>query len=56
MIAGFSTVCVVFGAAIAYMAKSYPQHREAVETAGGILLIGGFGMLGYALQSSCWHP
>jgi hypothetical protein len=38
------------------MAKSYPRHREAIETVGGILLIGGFGMLGYALQSSCGHP
>ena len=46
---------MVFGAAIAYMAKSYPGHREAIETVGGILLIGGFGMLGYALQSSCGH-
>jgi cytochrome c biogenesis protein CcdA len=56
MIAGFSTACVVFGAAIAYMAKSYPRRREALETVGGILLIGGFGLLGYALESLCGHP
>jgi len=49
MIAGFSAFCVVFGAAIAYVAKSYPRHREAMETMGGILLIGGLGLLGFAL-------
>jgi len=56
MIAGLSTVCVVFGAAIAYMAKSYPRYRGAIETVGGILLIGGFALLGYALESVCGHP
>jgi hypothetical protein len=54
MIAGFRAFCMVFGAAIAYMAKSYPRHREAIETMGGILLIGGFGLLGFALESG--HP
>jgi cytochrome c biogenesis protein CcdA len=56
MIAGFSTVCVMLGAAIAYMAKSYPRHREAIETVGGILLISGLGLLGFALERACGHP
>jgi len=56
MIAVFSTISVVLGAAIAYMASSYPQHREAIEAAAGILLIGGFAMLGYALKCVIGHP
>jgi cytochrome c biogenesis protein CcdA len=56
MIAVFSTVSIVLGAAVAYMAKSYPQHREVIETAAGILLIGGLGMLGYGLKCVFGHP
>jgi hypothetical protein len=56
MIAGFSMVCVVVGAAIAYMAESYPQHRETMETVGGLLLMGGFGLLGYALEGVIGIP
>jgi hypothetical protein len=57
MIAGFSAAfCVAFGAAIAYLAKSYPRHREAFETMGGILLIGGLGLLGFALECAVGHP
>ena len=56
MIIGFSTVSVVLGAGIAYMANSYPQHREVLETVAGILLIGGLGMLGFALEYIFGHP
>ena len=56
MIAGLSTVCVVVGAAIAYRAESYPQHRETMETVGGLLLMGGFGLLGYALEGVIGLP
>ena len=56
MIALFSTVSVVLGAAIAYMANSYPQHRQVMEIVAGILLIGGFGMLGYGLECALGHP
>jgi cytochrome c biogenesis protein CcdA len=56
MIAVFSTVCVVLGAAIAYMANTYPQHREVIELVAGILLIGGFGMLGFGLEYVFGHP
>jgi len=56
MIAVFSTISMVLGAAIAYMANSYPQHREVIETVAGILLIGGFAMLGYGLECVFGHP
>lgn len=56
MIAAFATVSVVLGATIAYMANSYPQHREVMEIVAGILLIGGFGMLGYGLECVLGHP
>jgi len=57
MIAGFSAAfCVVLGAVIAYIAKNYPRHREAIETMGGILLIGGLGLLGFALKCAIGHP
>jgi hypothetical protein len=56
MIAVSSTVCVVLGAAIAYMANSYPKHREAIEIVAGILLIGGFGLLGFGLECVFGHP
>lgn len=56
MIAAFSTISMVLGAAIAYMANRYPQHREIIETVAGILLIGGFAMLGYALECVYGHP
>jgi hypothetical protein len=56
MIAAFSTISVVLGGAIAYMANSYPQHREIIETVAGILLIGGFAMLGYGLECVFGHP
>ena len=56
MIAVFSTVSLVLGVAIAYTANSYPQHCEIIETVAGILLIGGFVMLGYGLECVFGHP
>jgi hypothetical protein len=56
VIAVFSAISMVLGAVIAYMANSYPQHREIIETAAGILLIGGFALLGYGLGCVFGHP
>jgi hypothetical protein len=50
MIAGFGAVCVIFGAAVAYRADSFPRHQSIMELVAGCLLIGGFGLLGYALS------
>jgi len=44
------------GAAIAYMANSYPRHRKTMETVGGILLIAGLALLGGALGCIIGRP
>jgi hypothetical protein len=56
MITGLSTMSLVLGTTIAYLAGSYPEHRAVMETVGGILLIGGFGLMGFALEAVLGHP
>ena len=38
MITGLSTISLVLGMTIAYMASGYPERRAAMETLGGILI------------------
>lgn len=52
MIAATSLVSVVLGAAIAYFADRFPAYTEALETGAGVLLIGGFALLGSGLPVS----
>ena len=48
---------LLLGTAIAYMARHYPERQQAVmETVGGMLLIGGLGLMGYALEAVLGHP
>ena len=56
MITGLSTISLVLGTAIAYLANGYPKHRAAMETVAGILLLGGLGLMGYALEAVLGHP
>jgi hypothetical protein len=56
MICGLSAISLVFGTAIAYLANGYPKHRAAMETVAGILLLGGLGLMGYALEAVLGHP
>lgn len=56
MICGLSTISLVLGTAIAYLASGHPKYQEAMETVAGFLLIGGLGMLGYALETVLGHP
>jgi hypothetical protein len=56
MICGLSTISLVVGTAIAYLANGYPKYQAAMETVAGFLLIGGLGMLGYALEAVLGHP
>lgn len=51
IITGISTGSLVLGTAIAYMANGYPERREGLETVAGILLIGGLGLIGCALET-----
>ena len=56
MVTVCSIVGVTLGATIASLAGRYPRHRERIETVAGILLLGGFGLLGYALESIVGKP
>ena len=56
MIAGLSTISLVLGTAIAYLANSYPERQAVLETVGGILLLGGLGLMGYVLECALGQP
>jgi len=56
MIAGLSLACVVAGTFIACSAERYPQHHATIETVAGIMLICGFGLLGYGLGCAFGPP
>jgi hypothetical protein len=56
MIVGLSTISLLLGTAIAYMAGRYPNQQEVMETVGGVLLIGGLGLMGYALEAALGPP
>jgi hypothetical protein len=49
MIAALSLTCVAAGTLIACGAERYPRHRATIEIVAGIMLICGFGLLGYGL-------
>jgi len=48
-VAGLFTV--TGGAAVAYLAARFPAYIEAIETAAGVLLLGGFALMGCALPA-----
>jgi len=56
MITGLSTISLVLGTAISYLASDYSKHRAAMETVAGILLLGGLGLIGYALECVLGQP
>lgn len=51
MYAALGFAIVMFGAVAAYLSGRFPADAEAVETAAGILLIGGFALIGCALPA-----
>jgi len=50
MMVVLGATAILAGAALAYYGSCYPRYQKATETIGGILLIGGFGLLGYLLE------
>ena len=51
MIAIVGLFSVVTGATVAYASDRFPSRREALETAAGVLVLGGFSVAGYALSN-----
>ncbi len=49
MIAALATLSLLLGAAAAYAPEYAPEHRELLESGGGVLLIAGLALLGSAL-------
>jgi hypothetical protein len=44
-------LAVVAGGVIAYFAERLPAPTELLETAAGLLILGGFGLAGYAMPA-----
>ncbi len=51
MIGVVGLLSVIVGAVVAYASERYPAYIEALETAAGILVLGGFAVAGYALST-----
>lgn len=41
-------ISVIVGGAIAYIAERYPVRIDLLQTVGGLLLIAGFGLVGWS--------
>jgi hypothetical protein len=51
MLGAISLASVLLGAATAYVADRFPARVEVLETAAGVLLIGGLALFGSALPT-----
>jgi hypothetical protein len=49
MLALVSTISVVLGGTTACLAEHFPAYTRALETAAGVLLIGGLALIGSGL-------
>lgn len=56
MIGALSVTSVAVGTAIAWMAGRYPRHQHVMQAFGGVLLIAGFALVGYLLESIFGPP
>jgi hypothetical protein len=48
-------ISFALGATAAYAASRFPGQPEAIETVAGIILIGGLGLLGFAVEIVLRH-
>jgi hypothetical protein len=44
-------ISVTAGTAMACLAGCFPRHVAAIEALGGAMMIGGFGLVGWALPA-----
>jgi hypothetical protein len=44
-------ISVMAGGIAAYVAERFPAHVDALQTGGGLLLIGGFALIGCSLPA-----
>lgn len=51
MVGAAGLLSVLIGAALGYSPKRFPAHVGALETAAGMLLIGGLALAGCALRA-----
>jgi hypothetical protein len=51
MVSVAGLLSVTGGTVVAYLAERFPAHIEAIETAAGVLLLGGFALMGCALPA-----
>ena len=51
MVGAAGLFIAMIGSVAACLAKRFPAHMEAVETAAGFLLLGGFTLIGCALPA-----
>jgi hypothetical protein len=56
IVAGTSVACLAVGVAMSYGADAHPRRQKAMETAAGVSLIVGFGLLGYLIESLLGAP
>jgi hypothetical protein len=51
MVSLVGLLSVTGGGVVAYAAERFPVHVETIETAAGVLLLGGFALIGCALPA-----
>jgi len=51
MFAAAGLFSVIAGAVAACLARRWPVHAQAIETAAGALLLGGFALVGWAMPA-----
>ncbi len=50
LVGPLGVVTLFFGALFAIAANAYPEHARLIETFAGVLLLGGFALIGIDLQ------